>query len=294
MWIQPYCCLPTETQRICIVKFLQILSNLIKSDYLFFFVMLLGRILYADTIEVPRNLISNVDDSVPEFVSVYALSRIEYAAQVLVEPVSVEDWELLEIYSNLMEEGGLLRQVSVIYPEQTLQLRVDGIDRVNIRVKEVKTQDSPDPGNDENSIWPDLPSNQRSTEKNSSPKCVLLIQDTEMIVEPKTRQQKKDPSWSNPFRLIPSDFDWGVSLAKLSSLTGRDAFHVGPGCVLVKTEEWPFDTEWARIKSNDSDETRVVTIMTSPEVPRSSAGMSIACYFRIFYLDWKQIQSCLR
>ena len=139
-------------------------------------------------------------------------------------------------------------------------------------------------------IWPDLPSNQRSTEKNPFPKCVLLIQDTEMIVEPKTRQQKKNPSWSNPFRLIPSDFDWGVSLAKLSSLTGRDALHVDPGCVLVKTEEWPFETEWARIKSHDSDETRVVGIMTSPVVPRSSAGTSIASYFRIFYLDWIQIQ----
>ncbi len=233
---------------------------------------------------------------VPEFVSVYALSRIEYAVQVLVEPASVEDWELLEIYSNLMEEGGLLRQVSVIYPKQPLALRVDGIDRVNIRVKEVRTQDSPDPGNDENPIWPDLPSissgcGQRSREEKSSPKCVLLIQNTEMIVEPKTRQKKKNPSWSNPFQLIPSDLDWGRSLSKLSSLTGRDPFHVDPGCVLVKTEQWPFESEWAQIKSHNSDQMRVVRIMTSPDVPRSSAGMSIASYFRIFYLDWICIQS---
>ena len=241
-------------------------------------------------------MISILAGDIAEFVSVYALPRIEHATQVLVEPTSVEDWELLEIYSNLMEEGGLLRQISIIYPNQSLALCVDAMDRVKMRVKEVTTRDSHDLGNDNISIWPDLPSNrseysERSREVKESPKCVLLVQDTEIIVEPKTRQKTKNPSWTNPFRLIPSDLDWGMSLEKLSSLTEKKSFHVDPGCVLIKSEQWPFKTDWAHIKSNNSDQMRVVRIMTSSEVPRNSAGMLITGYFQMFYLDWIYIQS---
>jgi len=235
-----------------------------------------------DTIEVPRSLIpvapgdicgSSSEQEIPEVVSVYALSFIDYSERVLVEPATVQDWELLEVYSNLMEEGGLLNQVSVTYPGQHISIRVGGIDRVNVRVKEISTRD---PGDDTNTIWPDMStygsdSSEHSKTTNTSPQCVLLIQDTEMIVEPKARPRKNVSAWLDPFQLIPSDLEWGSSLKKLSSLSGRGSLHVDPGCVHVRTEQWQFETEWAQIRSEDSKKTRVVRVMTSSRIPRNNA-----------------------
>ncbi len=186
----------------------------------------------------------------------------------------MQDWELLEVYSNLMEEGGLLNQVSVTYPGQHISIRVGGIDRVNVRVKEISTRD---PGDDTNTIWPDMStygsdSSEHSKTTNTSPQCVLLIQDTEMIVEPKARPRKNVSAWLDPFQLIPSDLEWGSSLKKLSSLSGRGSLHVDPGCVHVRTEQWQFETEWAQIRSEDSKKTRVVRVMTSSRIPRNNAG----------------------
>ncbi len=210
----------------------------------------------TDTIEIPRALIPSAANDIPELVSVHALSRIDYGQRVLVEPATVEDWELIEAYSNFMEEGGLLNQVSVIYPGQELALEVNGIDQVSIRVKEI-SRDSTNSCGDANS---------------SSPQYVLLIQDTEMIVEPKVRPRKKKSLWLDPFQLIPSDLEWGYSLKKLLRLSGRSSLDVNPGCVRIRSEHWPFETEWAQIRFENSNETRVVRVMTSSQIPRNKAG----------------------
>lgn len=233
-----------------------------------------------DVIEVPRSMLSVISNHIPEFVTVHPLSRVGYGMRVLVEPATVEDWELLEIYSDFMEKGGLLSQVSVIYPKQQLTIRIDGNDRVKIRVKEITTLSSLNLGNVASSVWPDISSEgstfgKRTQDGSSLPQCVLLIEDTEMIVEPKTRQRKKNVPWLHPFRLIPSDFDWGSSFKNLSKITGRSSFYVDPGCVLVNTEQWPFESEWAQLRPENSDQMRVVRVMNSSRVPRHNAALFI-------------------
>jgi len=233
-----------------------------------------------DTIEVPRTMLSDISNDIPDYVSVHALSRIDYGNRVLVEPATVEDWELLDIYSNLIEEGGLLSQVSVIYPTQHLAIRIDGVDRVKIRVSEVTSRECSNPENDVHQIWPDFSSDgssfsNRPEEKKLLPQCVLLIQDTEIIVEPKTRLTRKNTPWLDPLRLIPSDADWGASFEKLSKTTGRDSFHVEPGCVLVEAEQWPFESEWAQIRSDNPNQMRIVRVVTSSRIPRNNAVLFI-------------------
>jgi len=229
-------------------------------------------------------MLSGISHKLPEFVSVHALTIVEYGARVCVEPATVEDWELLEIYGDFMEQGGLLNQVSVIYPNQNLIVRVgDGIDRVQVKVIEA-TGITWGTSKYESSIWPDL-----SFESDSSscrindrtiPPCVLLIQDTEVIVSPKTRPSKKIIPWSSPLRLIPSDIDWGASFAALSGVTKRDAFNVEPGCVLVHHDQWKHGSTWAQIKTENSklnQKTSVVRVTTSPKIPRNDAGRYSAC-----------------
>jgi len=239
-----------------------------------------------DSIELPRSMLSRISHNVPDFVSVYVLSSVGYATQVLVEPATVEDWELLEIYGDFMEGGGLLSQVSMVYPNQSLTVRVGGgMDRVQIRVTEVTSASSLSLGNDVPSIWPDISSASSSSssrsgevgEDNTNLLCVLLVQDTEVIVAPKTRPIKKTIPWLSPLRLIPSDTDWGASFEKLSKLTEREDFHVEPGCVLVHSDQWPSDSKWAQIKTNDptSNQMRVVRVTTSPRIPRHDAVLYI-------------------
>jgi hypothetical protein len=217
-----------------------------------------------DIIELPRSIVSDlvgIPHILPEFVSVHVLSCVKHGTRVLLEPANVEDWELLEIYSDYVEQGGLLSQVSVIYQNQNLTLRVgDGADRVQVQVTEATGSSLVTNCAEEDSIRP--------------LSCVLLIQDTEVIVSPKARPTKKLIPWSSPLRLIPSDIDWGTSCATLSRLTNMEAIYVEPGCVLVHCDQWPFDSLWAQIKLENPtlNQMRVVRVMTSSKIPPNDAG----------------------
>jgi hypothetical protein len=74
--------------------------------------------------------------AVPEdvtHVTVTPLASLPDAVSVEVEPLSTSDWESLEVNAELLEEGGLLQQVSVVYPNQLLSLRV-ALEMVRVRV----------------------------------------------------------------------------------------------------------------------------------------------------------------
>jgi len=66
-------------------------------------------------------------------VSVHAIHKIANAGSIQIEPLTVSDWELIEINSEFLEDGGLLSQVSVVYPNQILRLMLSP-DFVNVRV----------------------------------------------------------------------------------------------------------------------------------------------------------------
>ena len=223
-------------------------------------------------------LSADISQNIPEFVSVNVLSSAEYASSVLVEPTTIEDWHFMSIFGEFFEQGGLLSQVSLIYPDQILTLRVGVKDRVSVRVIEAKGSLSNSRINSVPSILPDVSFDTINSRSNhthediASPPCLLLIQDTEIIVSPKARS-----TWSKPFRLIPSDMDWGNSLEALSGVTKREAFNVEPGCILVHNDQWPFESMWAEIKSKKSasDEKRVVRVMTSVQIPPHDAGTLI-------------------
>mmetsp|Transcript_15130 Transcript_15130/g.42077 ORF Transcript_15130/g.42077 Transcript_15130/m.42077 type:complete len:1083 (+) Transcript_15130:113-3361(+) len=253
-----------------------------------------------DLIELPRSMISGISQDIPEFVSVYPLANVEYAVSVLVEPVSVEDWELLEIYGDFMENGGLLKQVSVIYRNQLLTLRVGKVDRVRIKVIEATARASASPKCDGSSIWPDISlddsySSIASNTDDTPQQFVLLIEDTEVIVSPKARSRKKNNPWSHPLRLIPCDSEWGTSLKKLSSLANRESIYVEPGFVLVHTDLWQFETKWAQVKPDNynSKQTRVVGVETSFRIPRENAVLFIGTRMDLGLAPYRD-RICLR
>jgi Peroxisome biogenesis factor 1, N-terminal len=230
------------------------------------------------TIEMPRSLLPSemTSNNTPAFVSVRALRRVEYGTRVEMEPLTTEDWELLEVHSEDMERGQLLSQVSVVYPKQILHFRVGNHgDKVKILVRDVQTVSS----SLDASIWPDVVKPEgctsNSDEWSSTPSCVLLVQNTQVIVVPKPKLVKKMPSWTPPLRLIPSNVEWGDALDVLLGISKVETFSVEPCSVLVNAEQWLHKCEWSRVKpAKTQSPERRVRVVTSAVVPLDHAGMS--------------------
>lgn len=212
-------------------------------------------------------------------------------------PLTTEDWELMEMHSEVMEFGGWLEQVSLVYPKQELTLRVGGVGRdcVHLIVVEAIGRDNRVKKNigdstKSTSVWPvsskALP-NAPGRDDDEVP-CMLLLQDTEVVVEPKPRPSKKVVSWSAPLRLIPSHSDWSQSLSNTVSRMSNFSDEYLPlvvdvGCILVSTDAWPFQTNWARIRpeseTNNIHE-RVVRVVRSTRVSMDDAGTLKMFLFR--------------
>ena len=133
-------------------------------------------------------------------ITVAPLDFLPDAVTVEVEPLTSSDWESLEVYAEFLEEGGLLQQVSIVYPNQILSLRVDS-EIVNVQVHA------------------DCP-------------CRLLA-DTEVHIRPKPRTSgcKQSPL----LRVVPAWEDFTPAMQKLATQTDGNytPIHVTPCTVLV-------------------------------------------------------------
>jgi Peroxisome biogenesis factor 1, N-terminal len=265
----------------------------------------------SDVIELPRSLLlpspgpnshsSSISFNLPEHVSVSALSRVPHATRVHVRPLTTEDWELLEVHGDVMEQGGWLGQVSLVNPGQRLVLRVggDGRDRIHLVVKEAvggggKHGNAP---KHSSSLWPALPNTSLGSvgdfdddDDDVEPPCFLLVQDTEVIVEPKPRQTKKGVPWSSPLRLVPCQLDWSQgTLDTLSRMTNHSGeyppFEVDAGCIVVNHDAWTHESHWARIRPESkaaADQERMVRVVKSSRISPDDAGRMTEFFFCIF------------
>lgn len=112
------------------------------------------------------------------------LAFIPTAASVEMEPLSVSDWESLELYAQLLEEGALLQQVTVVYQNQVLSLRVgSNSELVQVRVK-------------------------------MDPVVCQLVADTEVHVMPKLRQYLVPEEMV--LRVLPSWDDFSPAMQELA------------------------------------------------------------------------------
>ena len=84
-----------------------------------------------DIIELPIDLHPSLQSvfnstSEPVIVSVRPLSDVPIAERVTFEPLTVSDWEMIEMEACMLEDGGLLNQITIVYPGQTFPLRFGG------------------------------------------------------------------------------------------------------------------------------------------------------------------------
>ena len=129
-------------------------------------------------------------------IRVEALPYIYNAESVRLEPLSANDWELLEIHANELEAGSLLRQVCVVYPGQSLPIRLGRYgDTAWVKVLDEGFGDVDNEEiNGETSL--DEMDSEKDDEQERQPQqlqqqqrreCLRLVADTEVVVVPKLR-----------------------------------------------------------------------------------------------------------
>ncbi|KAL3827523.1 hypothetical protein ACHAXA_002020 [Cyclostephanos tholiformis] len=182
-----------------------------------------GPINNSGIIELPLDLHPSLHavfntTSEPVLASVRALSDVPVAERVTFEPLTVSDWEMIEMESTILEDGGLLNQITVVSPDQVLPLRFGGrlgtlesaawikvVDEgfvtssnrnLDTHISDecdasLPTDSECDSSTDLSADWDDDdPTRTASTHWHQ---CVRLMAETEVVIIPKPRSRKVEP-----------------------------------------------------------------------------------------------------
>jgi len=162
--------------------------------------------------------------------TVQVLPWLVTASSLQVDPLATEDWELLETSSDFLESGGLLQQVSVVYPNEILQLYMSdtGCDIVRVRVMPSNFRTASCVGDNDDSSFSSSSSEEGAYQDydddtnesiNNDQCCLRLVADTEVIIAPKPRRSHSktpnDLDVSQPLRVYPTGDDWSAPMKDL-------------------------------------------------------------------------------
>jgi hypothetical protein len=162
----------------------------------------------------------NVNDDFM-LVTVEPMEYIDSASELLVDPVTFHDWELLQANALALEEGQLLQQITVVYSSQVIHLSMPNNNATaNLIVSPRNFQKD-----DESSIWPKdgTTSTKNNCTGSSTPfghrrryPCYRLLADTQIIITPKSSPQTTmQPLQTTLLQLIATRqdyelFDWAM------------------------------------------------------------------------------------
>lgn len=238
-----------------------------------------------DCIQVPIALLPIEESSkqLPSRVKVRVITDLSHATRVQVDPVSTEDWELLQVHAEVLENGGLLKQVSLVYTDQQLEFRLPTKQQNTIRVvvKEISTTSS-----SSSSLWPDSIDTSDSDALNET--VALLASNTEVIITPMPRKTDDivDPeAWSQALQIIPCGEDFGLRPLPNIIPGSQNLPKITPGCVLVHPNSIGWNPElfsgWAQmgqcadLGNSEQGSAMAVRLISSSEIPEGVAGTSL-------------------
>ena len=159
--------------------------------------------------------------------SVRAVPYVPVAKQVTFEPLTISDWEMIEMEASILEDGGLLNQITVVYPGQILPLRLIPMQselnrsfermETDAWIKVVEDHSVADEGLTDSESDSDLSFECGDEKEQSTTPCVRLMAETEVVVIPKPRVKETEnieveseplnPP-SQPFRVQPTAIDY--------------------------------------------------------------------------------------
>lgn len=152
-----------------------------------------------DFIELPLDLHPSLRGifkakSGPIIVSVRALDNPSIAQQVTFEPMTTDDWEMIEMESTVLEDGGLLSQITVVSPGQIFPLRLGRVSNNEKSVAWVKVVGDESFGihSEESSDYDSDISDEcvvDAVKVHVHHRCLRLMDETEVMVIPKCRRR---------------------------------------------------------------------------------------------------------
>ena len=232
----------------------------------------------------------------PTFVTVHALEYMDGASELFVDPVTWEDWELLQHNAATLEEGRLLQQISVVYSGQVIRLAMSNGARASLVVLPRNFE-----RNDENRVWPKDATADSINHGGRYP-CYRLLADTQVIIAPKPRIPQHPVQ--HLFQLIPTRQDYEMfdcGMIELSKVLEVELVSVPQGVMILHPNTFgriqdefqttttalgsfavvhAVPTTWRRktddivgkSNHNDDDVSVTVKIIVSTTVPENHAG----------------------
>jgi Peroxisome biogenesis factor 1, N-terminal len=154
-------------------------------------------------------------------VYVKALPHIATASELFVEPVTTEDWEMLQLDAVSLEEGRFLQQISVVFKDQKLDLWLTSGAKVSVTVLPRNFEESRD------TVWP------KDKMERYSYLCLRVLANSRIVIEPKPR--KVAPN-EYPLRIVPTLQDFSLtdpSTLKLAQLLKVNLVSVTERAIMV-------------------------------------------------------------
>lgn len=194
-------------------------------------------------------------------VNVRALDNVAVADTLWVEPLGVEDWELLELDAAWLEEYGFLQQISLVYANQIVPLFLsNGIGLARVRVLENRNF------SDSAQTWPlEYP-------------CLQLKAKTHIIVISKSRPQ--DESSIRHLKVCITYQDCNKSERRLADHLDVSLINVEQCTAVVHPQTlsqiaanmMSGANHFGVVKSHDDTTNAVVRIQTSSDVSEDCIG----------------------
>jgi Peroxisome biogenesis factor 1, N-terminal len=135
-------------------------------------------------------------------------------------PLTTQDWEFMELYAHCFEDGAMLRQWTVLFPNQILSLYPGGADTSSTRPYQ--------------SLKVSLCVIVDPVSTNVQ-RCFRWVSDTEVIVVPKPRNTSASSTTitSPPCRLLGTQDDWSAGMMNLASVMDISVLSVAPATMKV-------------------------------------------------------------
>jgi hypothetical protein len=208
---------------------------------------------------------------------VRALAAVLYATEVTVQPVSGHDWRLLQRHADWLETGGLLAQISLVFPNQVMVLSLPGGDTARVRILSVTSDTAA-------SLWPQA---EDSMDITQYPPCRRIVAETEVVLLPKI-DDAEALGTIEEYWLHPAQQDYGTAMRQLHMQlkTARPLVACPPGTVVLPQTDagWNDGSRpcYARVSAvggtdntGDTDDflsSHVVRIVCSDEVEKNRIG----------------------
>ena len=183
-------------------------------------------------IELPKSLLSNYP-SRSSHAFVKALPCVANATSVQLDPLSGQDWELLQQHADQLESGDFLQQISLVYPNQILPVQVGPGRTAMVRVL------SSAHAVDDEILWP------REQQVESLPPCVRLVAQTEVVVTDPPSVQTP-----NELRVVPCLEEYKEAVKQLWTENSCVTSLPHPYTVAIHPDAWSQTPGW----SQDDDE----------------------------------------